>query len=98
MYHLRHQKYKIEHTEVKYLKSILKNRILKVKKTFFQNQKNIREINLRELSYSEQKDREIKKRKEIDYLFTKPVIIPAADPDKFKYDSLINYIFKPIKK
>ena len=32
MYHLRHQKYKIEHTEVKYLNSILKNRILKVKK------------------------------------------------------------------
>ena len=39
MYHLRHQKYKIEHTEVKHLNSILKNRILKIKKHSFRIRK-----------------------------------------------------------
>ena len=50
MHHLRHQKYKSKHTEMEYLNSIQRNRILKVKNSLSVFKKDIVSINYRRFS------------------------------------------------
>ena len=73
MDHLRHKKYKSEHTEMEHLNNIWKNRILKVKKSLLEFE-----------DFGEVNDKEIKIRKYIQELFTKPINMSVKDMDKFE--------------
>ena len=64
--HLKHQSYKSEHTERKYLNNIPENRILKGKSNFLRLNKFCKELKYREL-----KDKEIKGRSAIEELLVK---------------------------
>ena len=79
MNHLRQQNYKNERTEMKYLSNIWKDRILKIKNSFSELEKNSKELKDREL-----KAREIKIGKEIEEQFFKPISISIDDMDKFE--------------
>ena len=79
MNHLRQQSYKNERTEMKYLSNIWKDRILKIKNSFSELEKNSKELKDREL-----KAREIKIGKEIEEQFFKPISISIDDMDKFE--------------
>ena len=82
MYQLRHQKYKIEHTEMDLIDNAHKKNS-KGKKYFFKVRKDLRELNDCKL-----KDREIEIRTETDDLFTKPIIIPAVNMNKFEKEEI----------
>ena len=79
MNHLRQQSYKSERTEMKYLSNIWKDRILKIKNSFLELEKNLKELKDRELQA-----REIKIGKEIEEQFFKPISISIDDMDKFE--------------
>lgn len=79
MNHLRQQSYKNERTEMKYLSNIWKDRILKIKNSFLELEKNLKELKDRELQA-----REIKIGKEIEEQFFKPISISIDDMDKFE--------------
>ena len=79
MNHLRQQSYKNERTEMKYLSNIWKDRILKIKNSFLELEKNLKELKDRELQ-----SREIKIGKEIEEQFFKPISISIDDMDKFE--------------
>ena len=79
MNHLRQKRKKNERTEMKYLSNIWKDRILKIKNSFLELEKNLKELKDRELQA-----REIKIGKEIEEQFFKPISISIDDMDKFE--------------
>ena len=79
MNHLRQQSYKNERTEMKYLSNIWKDRILKIKNSFLELEKNLKELKDRELQA-----REIKIGKEIEEQFFKLINVSIDDIDKFE--------------
>ena len=79
MNHLRQQSYKNERTEMKYLSNIWKDRILKIKNSFLELEKNLKELKDREL-----KAREIKIGKEKEEQFFKLINVSIDDIDKFE--------------
>ena len=70
----RYQKYKIQHTVVEYLKNIWRNRILSFKNNLEKSKKDFREL----------KYRDMKIKKDIEDISTKPMNISSEDMYKFE--------------
>ena len=99
--------YKNEKIELKYLTEIRENQFLKVKNSLLELEKGFIELKDKEL-----KDREVKVKREILELFSKPIIVSTDEMDKFEQqemkkirpikntwnDWLIDYILEPIRK
>ena len=99
--------YKNENTEMKYLTEIRENQFLKVKNSLLELEKGFIELKDKEL-----KDREVKVKRQILELFSKPIIVSTDEMDKFEQqemkkirpikntwnDWLIDYILEPIRQ
>ena len=71
--------YKNENIETKYLNNMQKKQFLKVNNSLLELEKDFIELKDREL-----KDREVKIKREIEVLFSKPIIVSLDDMDKFE--------------
>ena len=99
--------YKNENIELKYLTEIRENQFLKVKNSLLELEKGFIELKDKEL-----KDREVKVKREILELFSKPIIVSTDEMDKFEQQEmkkirpikntwnnwLIDYILEPTRK
>ena len=71
--------YKSKNIERKYFKNMRKSQFLKVKDSLLELEKKILELKGREL-----KDRAVKIKREIEELFSKPIIVSIDDMNKFE--------------
>ena len=71
--------YKNESIDRKYLKTVIKNHFFKAKNNLFKLEKDFIELKDTEL-----KDRKIRIKKEIEELFTMPIIVSIDDMDRFE--------------
>ena len=76
---MKNPNYKNENIERKYLKNMRKNRLLKVKNSLLELEKDFIELKDIEL-----KDREVKIKREIEEIFFKPIMVSIDDMDKFE--------------
>ena len=75
----KHSNYRNENIETKYLNNMQKTRFLKVKNNLFEMEKYFIDLKDREL-----KGRKIKVKREIENVFSKPIIMSIDDMDKFE--------------
>ena len=76
---MKNPNYKNENIERKYLKNMRKNRLVKVKNSLLELEKDFIELKDIEL-----KDREVKIKREIEEIFFKPIMVSIDDMDKFE--------------